>query len=49
MKGRIHNSNIDVEIEGDDEKDILEQFVRDYPARAHESVAIEWTRDAKEA
>ena len=44
MKARIHNSNFDVEIEGEDELDILEQFARDYPDRAQESVLVEWDR-----
>lgn len=42
MKARIRNSNFDVEIEGDCEEDILEQFGRDYPERATETVHIEW-------
>ena len=42
MKGRIRNSNIDVEIEGDDRQDILEQFVRDYPETATDTVHVEW-------
>lgn len=43
MKCRIHNSRIDVEIEGDDEFDIMEQFVRDYPEHAKETVLLEWS------
>ncbi len=42
MKARIFNTNIDVEIEGDDPQEILDEFVRDYPSRRHEQINIEW-------
>jgi hypothetical protein len=41
MKVRIWNSNIDVEIEGDDWEDCVEQFHRDYPDRFGEAVHCE--------
>lgn len=44
MKGRIRNSHVDVEIEGDDEDDVLEQFHRDYPIAARHSITVEWDR-----
>lgn len=42
MKARIYNANIDVEIEGDDPQEILDEFGRDYPSRVHEQINIEW-------
>lgn len=41
MKLRIYNSNIDVEIEGDDREDCLEEFARDYPSRRGEAIHVE--------
>ncbi len=45
MRARVRNANIDVEVEGDDREDVLEQFARDYPDRAAETVYVEWELD----
>lgn len=39
---RIYSNTCDVEIEGDDLQDCMEQFLRDYPSEIDNSVHIEW-------
>lgn len=44
IRGRIRNKLVDVEIDGDSRKDVLEQFQRDYPLAARETVVVHWER-----
>lgn len=44
MKARIKNANLDVEIEGTNEAEILEQFQNEHPEEIHNAVMIFWDR-----
>jgi hypothetical protein len=46
MKGRIHNGNVDVVIEGKDRTEILDKFQKQYPEVINNTKFVEWENNA---